>query len=205
MILGFFGYPRAGKTLGMVIKACKDLKAGKRVVSNVPITDVLYGSKNEAIYKQDIVNELYTCRDTTVCIDEAAIVLDSRFFNKMPKELIIGFAQSQKRANNIYYTSQGWSHCVKRLRDLTNFAIRCTKFPFNDNPWWFTFKYLDPEYYLLRSPKKYEKEYLLRTERVMATKRIYASFNTYNEVTETYLTDAKEINGNNNKNYFNIQ
>jgi len=188
MIIGFIGLPGQGKSLGMVNNACRDLKDGKRVISNVPFTDTIYGSKKSAEYRPDIKNVLMNERNCVVCIDEASIYLNSREWEKLPKEILMRFAQTRKFGVDIYYTSQGWMHTEKRLRDLTNFVIKCTQFKL-----FFKYEWIDPEYYAARVQAKYKKDYLVKTQFITPFQKIkvFKAYNTYHIIDSNYIGEQK--------------
>lgn len=187
MIIQFSGLPGEGKTAGMAYQACKALKQGRRVLSNVPITDTIFGTKNTAEYTPDIGKAVESASNALICIDEASIVLPNYFWEKLPFDLLIRFAQVRKYGLDIYYTSQSWNHTVKRLRDLTNYAVKCTNHKF-----WFSYQYLDPEYFMNRIPSHYMKDYVKKTELIMYPKfpKLFRSYNTMHIVEKSIMAQS---------------
>ena len=187
MIVGYIGLPAQGKTLGMVYDACKALKDEKRVISNIPITDTIFGSKRQAEYVEDITESFRVTTNALICVDEASIVLPNYFWKKMNPRMLIRFAQVRKYGLDISYTSQGWSHTVKRLRDLTSFVVNCVH-----HRMWFAYEWLDPEYYYRNVPRIYKKDYLQKTAYIFPPKlkSAYIAFNTLHVVAYSNLMDT---------------
>ena len=175
MIIAFIGLPGMGKTLGMVNEACKSLKKGRCVEANLPIIDNIYHTKKASIMTSDIGGAVRDAKDTLICIDEASIVLPNHYWDKLPFDVLIRFAQVRKYGLDIMYTSQGWNHTVKRLRDLTNFVVKCS-----NHRWWFTFEWIDPEFYEARVPSVFRKDYIVKTDIVpfWKFKDIFSSYDT---------------------------
>jgi hypothetical protein len=184
MISAFIGLPGTGKTLGMVHNACKALKEGRQVISNLPIVDIEYGTKRVATYTADIGEAIRTASNALICIDEASIVLPNHYWDRLPFDLLIRFAQVRKYGLDIFYTSQGWHHSVKRLRDLTNYVVKCS-----NHALWFTYDWIDPEYYDMRIAKHFLKDYIVKTDRIYKPKfkKLYNSYNTFFVVSQGIL------------------
>jgi len=191
MIIAFIGLPGYGKTLGMVYSLCKALKANKRVISNVPVVDTVFGSKNISEYRADIGNAITDVTNTVIGIDEASIVLPNYYWDKLPFDTLIRFAQVRKYGLDILYTSQGWNHTVKRLRDLTNYVVRCKNHGF-----FFSFTYFDPEYFLQKVPKHFEKDYILKTDYIWRWQfdKVFKAYNTMHVVDSSLLGRSKKQN-----------
>lgn len=177
-----------GKTFGMVHQACKALRDGREVISNLPIVDIEFGTKRASVYTADIGEAVARAKNSLICIDEASIVLPNHYWDKLPFDLLIRFAQVRKYGLDIMYTSQGWHHTVKRLRDLTNYVVKCS-----NHKWWFTYNYIDPEYFDMRVPKHFLPDYTVKTERVLqpAFRKIYMSYNTFFVVQQSVLVPGK--------------
>lgn len=175
MIIGFIGLPGMGKTLGMVNKACRDLKDGKTVYSNISITDYIYGSKRTSLVYSNIIDNLRNAQNATFCIDEGPIVLPAHLWSRIDPQVLIRFAQARHFGLDIYYTSQGFNHTVKRLRDLTNYIVKCTH-----TNLYFKNQYIDPEYYSRNVPINHLKEYVVKTKYILRPSwgKYFKSFNT---------------------------
>lgn len=130
MIKGYVGQFGMGKTLNMVFDLMRLIKRGRRVVSNTPIR----WTEGKRIYKCDFIDDadefqqaLIYERNCTYAIDEAAIYLPNNYWSKLPPEFIMKFAQTRKYNCDFYYTTQGYGHTIKRLRDLTHEVVKCWK------------------------------------------------------------------------------
>jgi hypothetical protein len=133
MTIAYIGKKGAGKTLQMVKDVMEEMKQGKRVISNTPIRFKYRGVwlqsitiENPDLFLKAIVNE----RRAIIAIDEAPTFLPNSLWHKIDVSLIRALSQARHIALDLYYTSQGWGHTVKRLRDLTDWVIECRKASF---------------------------------------------------------------------------
>jgi len=184
MITGFIGLPGAGKTFGMVYNACKALKDNRRVITNVAITDTIFGSKKVAEFTPNIGDAIKNADNCLILVDEASIVFPNYFWNKLSSDILIRFAQVRKFGLDFFYTSQGWNHTVKRLRDLTNYIVQC-----KHTRLCFDYIYLDPEYFYRNIPLAFKKEFVIKTQKVWwyQKPKVYKAFNTYDRVQTSEL------------------
>ena len=120
MVIAYTGKPGAGKTLSAVRYIYKDHR--KTIYTNVKLE----------IPKKDIiqvlpsnVQDLKKLRDGIVFIDEANFVFSSRFWSRIPKDLIQFWAMHRKYGVDLIVTS----HSLKRidiiLRELVSYEVRC--------------------------------------------------------------------------------
>jgi Zonular occludens toxin (Zot) len=128
MIKAYVGLQGSGKTLNMVRDLMDQLRMGRKVISNTPIMFYENGVKYQSVtigdskeFERAVINS-FNC---TLAIDEASIFFPSTFFNKMKPEHIYKFAQSRKMRTDLFYTTQGFGHTIKRLRDNTNWVVSC--------------------------------------------------------------------------------
>jgi hypothetical protein len=194
MIKAYVGLPGTGKTLNMVYDLMDEMVAGKRVISNTPIMFKHLGKEYQAEYvsrPKEFERKIITERNCTIAIDEASIFFPSQFWNKMTGEFIMKFAQTRKYGCNISYTSQGYKHTVKRLRDLTNLVGKCSvgrflKWRFYNLTWF------DPEYYEFGTMSaQREKSYILDTRTIFPVKfqKIIAAYQTLHTVEGSALAE----------------
>lgn len=130
MIAGYIGAVGAGKTLNMVYDLMEEMRWGNRVVSNTPIEFDWRGKHYSAEFirnSEDFKKAMIYEQNCVLAIDEASVFLPNNYWNKIPPEIIAKFAQSRHFAMDMYYTTQGWGHTVKRLRDLTTDAYLCRR------------------------------------------------------------------------------
>lgn len=162
MIKAYTGLFGTGKTLGGVVECCMALSKGKKVFSNVPIKDFIFGSKKETemFYAMENIIEMDNC---LVFADEASVVFGSRTFTKTPKYVLDRLAQSRKFKMHFVYTSQGFKHTEKRLRDFTNIVYKAVRLGKTDTflkeyrPHGFRYDSFDPADIELNTPKKWLK------------------------------------------------
>lgn len=200
MIKGYIGLLGEGKTLSMVFDAVEALKQGKRVISNTPIHSTIKGKELFAVClpQHGIEEALKTETNALFCIDEASIVFPSWFWAKLSGDFLIRFAQARKFGLDIFYTSQGYNHTIKRLRDLTNIVTKCSKHTFFGQTFFRNLDY-DPEYfaYKIINGTSMEKKFILRRRFIYPwqAKQIYKAFDTYALVQASALMgDTKDDN-----------
>ena len=120
MVIAFTGKPGSGKTLSAVRYIYKDKR--KNVYTNVKLE--IPDKKIVQILPSN-VQDLKTLRDGIVFIDEANFVFSSRFWSRIPKDLIQFWAMHRKRGVDLMLTS----HSLKRidiiLRELVSYEVRC--------------------------------------------------------------------------------
>jgi len=120
MVIAYTGKPGAGKTLSAVRYIVKDRR--QTVFSNVKLE---IPNKNIVEILPSNVQDLKKLRDGIVFIDEANFVFSSRFWSRIPKDLIQFWAMHRKRGVDLILTS----HSLKRidiiLRELVSYEIRC--------------------------------------------------------------------------------
>jgi len=192
MIKAYIGLLGAGKTLSMINDAIRDIERGRRVVSNVPFTWHRKGKVYSPVFisSDNFHNALLKEKNCLFLIDEASIVLPSHYWNRMSGDFLIKFAQARKYGLDIYYTSQGWNHTVKRLRDLTNFVTVAKK----HNPLGYTFFSnitYDPSFFdfKIMPQAEIEKRFILKRKIIShgRAKKIYKAYDTL------YLIDNEDI------------
>jgi hypothetical protein len=151
MIRAYVGLMGEGKTLSMVNDALARLRAGQKVFSNVPFRNMKNGlfDKNYKVQPTIVstkeLEELIISQDNALfCIDEANIVFPSYYWKKLSPEYLIRFCQTRKVKVDLFYTSQGFTHTVIRLRELTNEVVKCEHRYFFGNQFFINTGY-DPE------------------------------------------------------------
>jgi hypothetical protein len=130
MIKLYVGNLGAGKTLHMVRDLMEQMKRGRKVISNTPIrffhNKRLYQSITVSDSKE-FLSAVINSWNATIAIDELAVFFPANFWNRISGELIYKFAQSRKMRVDFYGTTQGWGHTIKRIRDLTNLVVMCSR------------------------------------------------------------------------------
>lgn len=185
MIAGYIGAVGAGKTLNMVYDLMEEMKWGHRVVSNTPINFEWRGRKYSAEFirnSDDFKKAMFYEQNCILAIDEASVFLPNNYWNRIPPEMIAKFAQSRHFAMDMYYTSQGWGHTVKRLRDLTTDAFLCRRrrfFGFSSLP---VFPFIRRKW----NNKYQRKEWGLKTVDALVFERVRVSTAFFKSSATTY-------------------
>lgn len=183
MIKAYIGLLGEGKTLSMINDSIPHLTRGKKVVTNVPFTWKHKGKwlMPDVVSSKDFHKRLLEEENALFLIDEAAIVFPSHFWNKLSGDFLIKFAQARKYGLDIYYTSQGWNHTVKRLRDLTNLAVQCKKHNVLGLPLFSNIVY-NPEFftYKIMPQAEIERKFILGRKFIFANraKKLYKAYDT---------------------------
>lgn len=142
--IGMFG---RGKTLSMTKYAVDIYNKYKRyglevrIVSNYEIKSVPYiplvnfeqivELGNLAVAGKD------TCVGTIVCIDEIEMLFSHRKFASFPIEVLSSVCQSRKAHIMMLTSAQRWKMQDAAIRDITYYAINCSKFwRFQQNDWY---------------------------------------------------------------------
>lgn len=120
MVIAYTGKPGSGKTLSAVRYIYKDHR--KIIYTNIKLQ---IPEKSVIQISPANLQDLKKLRDGVVFIDEANFVFSSRFWNRIPKDLIQFWAMHRKRGVDLILTS----HSLKRidiiLRELVSYEIRC--------------------------------------------------------------------------------
>lgn len=189
MIRAYTGLLGYGKTLSMVNDAMMQIKNGVKVFTNTPFTGAEFLPKKH--FEQAILNTT----NAVFCIDEAAIVFPNYFWNHLPVDFLLRFAQSRKYGLHIFYTTQRLNHTVKRLRDLTNIVVKCRKVQVFGHWDFFENTYYDPEYFdfKIMTDTEVEKKFILGKKWILPPQvaRIYRAYDTFYTVDHN-LDMAKE-------------
>lgn len=121
----YFGVPGSGKTTFAAWLAKHDMKKGKKVWSNVPITGTLKFDPQTDIGK-------YMISDGRVIIDEAGLEYNNRNFKKFSDEQNCFYKYHRHYQLNIDVFSQGYDDMDKKLRILAQklYVVKKSLFPF---------------------------------------------------------------------------
>lgn len=120
MVLSFTGKPGAGKTLSAVRYIVKDRR--ETVFTNVKLE---IPNKNIVQISPSNLQDLKKLKDGIVFIDEANFVFSSRFWSRIPKDLIQFWAMHRKRGVDLILTSHSLKRIDVILRELVSYEIRC--------------------------------------------------------------------------------
>jgi hypothetical protein len=204
MIRAYVGLMGEGKTLSMVNDALERVRAGQQVYSNVPFRNVKRGwfDKNYTLQPHIVgtqeLEQLIIEKDNALfCIDEANIVFPSYYWKKLSPEYLIRFCQTRKVKVDLFYTSQGFTHTVIRLRELTNEVVKCEHRRFFTSQFFINTGY-DPEKFDRDFSTEYqEKRAQIWQKRIYwgKAKYLFKCFDTYHIIdTSTVMGIEKGIN-----------
>lgn len=130
MTIAYLGRKGSGKTLNMVNDLMEEMKEGRRVITNTPIRFKYRGVWLKSITIEDptlLQKVLSNERRCIIGLDEAPTVLPSQFWHRVSVAFMRNLSQARHIGVDMYYTTQGWGHVIKRLRDLTDKVVVCKK------------------------------------------------------------------------------
>lgn len=121
----YFGVPGSGKTTFAAWLAKKDLKKGRKVWSNVPITGTFQFDPQTDIGK-------YMIAGGRVIIDEAGIEYNNRNFKKFSDEQNYFYKYHRHYQTDVDIFSQGYDDMDKKLRLLAQrlYVVKKSILPF---------------------------------------------------------------------------
>jgi len=121
LIIGFEGGLGSGKTIGMVRYLHKDHANGKKIFANFGLRGIDYESLN-------VLNimENKNLNNVSIGIDEITVFMDCRTSMKKLNRLLSYFIlQTRKRNCDLYFTTQDFGMCDKRLLKYCDIQILC--------------------------------------------------------------------------------
>lgn len=194
MIRQYYGRLGEGKTTMMLYDAWSFLAEPKKysIVTNQPIRINLHGKVIEypPLEQEELIEAFMTKVNTLFLLDEIHLIFPSKDKNVISDDLAGRLSYMRKYGNALLYTSQGYNHVHKRIRDLTNeiCKVKRTKL----NPFWaHVGTYYDPEIFdasLKTNEEQLEKMVIYRRYAWRWTiNKIYKSFET------TYTTKSNKF------------
>lgn len=196
MIRQYIGRLGQGKTTMMIYDAWPFLtaKPGRyKIVSNQPI--IIGTGKNQirfpALEQEELIHAFMNDFNTLFLLDEIHLVFPSYDNNVMTSDLQARLSYMRKYGNALLYTSQGYNHVHKRIRDITNEVakVRKTKFSLL---WRHVATYYDPEGMNMSGIiDPYDDKYVIFRRHAWArtVKKTYNAFDT------TYATKSDKLEG----------
>lgn len=125
MIRAYVGKLGAGKTYAMVADARREFLARLCQV----YTDMRsLRFPEQQFLAIDRLEDLRDVRSGLILLDEAQIGLSSRFWQKVPADVLHALAQLRKNGLDLYYTTQDLSRVDNQLRQITNEVVTCHRF-----------------------------------------------------------------------------
>lgn len=120
MVIAYTGKPGSGKTLSAVRYIYKDHR--KTIYTNIKLE---IPNKSVIQIAPSNVQDLKKLKDGIVFIDEANFVFSSRFWSRIPKDLIQFWAMHRKRGVDLILTSHSLKRIDVILRELVSYEVRC--------------------------------------------------------------------------------
>lgn len=120
MVIAYTGKPGSGKTLSAVRYIVKDHR--KTIYTNIKLQ---IPGKSVIQISPSNLQDLKKLKDGIVFIDEANFVFSSRFWSRIPKDLIQFWAMHRKRGVDLILTSHSLKRVDVILRELVSYEIRC--------------------------------------------------------------------------------
>lgn len=196
MIRQYIGRLGEGKTTMMIYDAWNyltDRRAKYKIITNQPIK--IKQGKNCITYppteRDELVKHFMEDFNTLFLLDEIHLIFPSYDRKYLTSDLQARLSYMRKYGNALLYTSQGYNHVHKRIRDITNEVakVRRTKFGMF---WKHIATYYDPEGLNMGGIiDPYDDKYVIfrRYAWRWKIKDIYNSFDT------TYATTTDKMEG----------
>lgn len=117
-IVGVVGINGAGKTLWAANSAIQAMKAGRKVISTVPILSEWGVSEPVLSLRQ--LTELHDC---LLFLDDVSVIFSSRSSASLPPEIDVLIQTARHRKVTIIWTAPSWFRCDNRLREVSQAAL----------------------------------------------------------------------------------
>lgn len=125
MIRGYVGLLGSGKSYSMVADGLRRFRETHAQV----FSDMVGLRFPEAIYLDARApQQLADLREGLILLDEAQILMSSRFWHKVPPQVLSALAQLRKNGLDVLYTTQNLARVDSVLRELTGEVVTCRRF-----------------------------------------------------------------------------
>jgi zona occludens toxin (predicted ATPase) len=111
MIVAFTGLGGSGKTYYMAKMLMEEMKRGRRVFANFPLSGA---------HQFERMDQIFTVQKGIIAIDELNMLCPARLWHKIPTEYLKLWTQSRKNGVDLYYTSQSFKRVDVSVRTVTN-------------------------------------------------------------------------------------
>lgn len=196
MIRQYIGRLGQGKTTMMIYDAWNyltDRKKRYNIITNQPI--IIGKGKNQIFYppteREALVKHFMNDYNTLFLIDEIHLMFPSYDRKYLTPDLQARLSYMRKYGNALLYTSQGYNHVHKRIRDITNEVAKVKKTKMS-LLWKHIATYYDPEGLNMGGIiDPYDDKYVIFRRYAWRHKiqTIYNSFST------TYTTTSDKLEG----------
>jgi hypothetical protein len=127
-IMGFVGPNGGGKTLAAVKLALAALRAGRRVLSTVPLLDPATGEPHPLYVPFTDWDQLLEWEDGDVLADEVITIAGSREHASLDVRAQALLVQLRKRNVRFWWTAPSFARCDKIIREVTQAVTECRGF-----------------------------------------------------------------------------
>jgi len=128
MITIIEGRPGMGKSIYLVGEIFRHLRRGKRVYTNVAISDIAFASKyDKQLFSIDSLEDIVDLREGEIVLDEVHIYLNSRNWDKLDVKFQLFLQQHRKRGLNITGAVQSIKRADVVFRELIQIFYRIRK------------------------------------------------------------------------------
>lgn len=123
----YYGHLGSGKTLRIVMNAFSDYYNGRILLANFQLREPLKFFEVHLDNILGLLDQLNPDREYSLLLDELHVEgADNRnFMSATNKNFSYFVSQLRKRNCNLYYVTQGAGWAEKRVRDLTDYIVRC--------------------------------------------------------------------------------
>lgn len=127
-IRAYVGLNGDGKSLMAVHDLIPSIKAGRTILSTVPILDPETGELHKNYVPFTNWNDLLTLRDADVLMDEVAGVASARESTALPPQVVAFLKRLRKRDLTLSWTTPDWGDADKTIRKVTQTLTLCRGF-----------------------------------------------------------------------------
>lgn len=128
MITGIVGWPGAGKTYAAVRMLLDQFRAAAKRQEYLQVYANMAGLRcPESIYV-DGLEDFVNVSNGLVLLDEAGVFLSSRYWQSVPREVLMSLAQVRKNGLDMIWVTQHEARIDTVLRELTSVIVRCRRF-----------------------------------------------------------------------------
>lgn len=127
-IRSYIGPNGGGKTALMCSDVWPSLKAGRNVLSTVPLYIPGTRTPHPAYIPFRDLDQLLDIRDCDILMDEVVGVAGAADSTRLDPRIRTKLNQLRKENNTLSWSSPSWSHAAKTIRDVTQAVTECRGF-----------------------------------------------------------------------------
>lgn len=123
-LMGYIGPNGGGKTATLVRDTLSELRAGRKVLSNLPIFDPVTKEPFPSFTLLEDYDQLAAAEDSTIVLDEIVATASSRQ-NNLPYQVEYLTQTMRHSGNTLRWTAPAWARADKLLREVTQAVTEC--------------------------------------------------------------------------------